>query len=297
MSNPKDKLITILGPTATGKSQLGVKMAREFNGEIISADSRQVYRGLDIGSAKITPQEMKGVPHHLIDIASPRRVFTVAQFQKLAIKSARKIILNNKTPFLVGGSPFYIYSVTEGWKLPSVPRNQSLRQRLEKKKPEELFKMLKELDAAYAQKVDPFNARRLIRAIEIASVAGQVPPRQSQPAFQTLFLGLNYPLPELKDKIARRLNQRLKSGLIEEVETLRKIPLSWKRLEDFGLEYRWVAYYLQNKVDYPEMKSGIIQDSLKLVKHQLNWFKKDQRIHWLKDSNQARDLIRNFLNQ
>lgn len=297
MSNPKDKLITILGPTATGKSQLGVKMAREFNGEIISADSRQVYRGLDIGSAKITPEEMKGVPHHLIDIASPRRVFTVAQFQKLAIKSAQKIIQNNKTPFLVGGSPFYIYSVTEGWKLSSVPRNQSLRKRLEKKKPEELFRMLKELDSEYAQKVDPFNARRLIRAIEIASVAGQVPPRQSQPAFQTLFLGLNYPLPELKNKITRRLNQRLKSGLIEEVKTLREIPLSWKRLEDFGLEYRWAAYYLQNKVDYPEMKSGIIKDSLKLVKHQLNWFKKDQRIHWLKDSNQARDLIRNFLNK
>lgn len=297
MSNPKPKLIAILGPTATGKSQLGVELAKEFNGEIISADSRQVYQGLDIGSAKITPKEMKGIRHHLIDVASPRKSFTVAQFQKLAIKSVQKITQKNKIPFLVGGSPFYLYSVTEGWKLPSAPKDRSLRKKLERKTTKELFEILKKLDPEYAQKVDPLNPRRLIRAIEIAGVVGRVPPRQSQPLFQALFLGLNYPLPQLKKRIVERLNRRLKAGLIEEIKTLRKLPLSWKRLEDFGLEYRWVAHYLQDKVDYSEMKAGIIKDSLKLIKHQLNWFKKDQRIHWLKDSDQARELIKNFLNK
>ncbi len=295
MSNEKPKLIAILGPTATGKSRLGVELAQEFGGEIISADSRQVYRGLNIGSAKITPAEMKGVPHHLIDVASPRRTFTVARFQKLATQTTQQIIREGKVPFLVGGSPFYLYAVTEGWRLPPVSKNHLFRKKLSKKNSAELFEILKKMDPDYARKIDPHNPRRLVRAIEIAKTVGHVPPRQSSPLFQVLFLGLNYPRPELEARIIERLDQRLNAGLIEEVEKLRQLPLSWDRLESFGLEYRWVARYLQNKESYSEMRQQIIKDSLRLVKHQLNWFKKDQRIHWLKNKAQAKTLVKEFI--
>lgn len=295
MSTNKPKLIALLGPTASGKSHLGVALAEEFNGEIISADSRQVYRGLDSGSNKITLAEMKNVPHHLIDVASPRQTFTVVRFQKLAIQAAQKIIRKGKLPFLVGGSPFYLYAVTEGWQLPPSSRNSQLRKELLQKNPEELFRILKQLDPVYAKKIDHSNPRRLIRAIEIANTLGHVPARQNHPLFETLFLGLDCSRDDLEKRIIERIDRRLKSGLIEEVKSIRQIPISWKRLEDFGLEYRWVAYYLQNKIDYSQMRQGVIKDSLKLVRHQMNWFKKDQRIHWVKTKSQSRKLIKDFL--
>lgn len=295
MSTNRPKLIALLGPTASGKSHLGVALAEEFNGEIISADSRQVYRGLDSGSNKITLAEMKNVPHHLIDVASPRQTFTVVRFQKLAIQAAQKIIRKGKLPFLVGGSPFYLYAVTEGWQLPPSSRNSQLRKELLQKNPEELFRILKQLDPVYAKKIDRSNPRRLIRAIEIANALGHVPARQNHPLFETLFLGLDCSRDDLEKRIIERIDRRLKSGLIEEVKRIRQIPISWKRLEDFGLEYRWVAYYLQNKIDYSQMRQGVIKDSLKLVRHQMNWFKKDQRIHWVKTKSQSRKLIKDFL--
>lgn len=295
MSTNKPKLIVILGPTASGKSQLGVDLAQEFNGEIISADSRQVYRGLDIGSNKITSNEMKNVVHHLIDVASPRKTFTVIRFQKLAIRAAQQIIRRGRLPFLVGGSPFYLYAVTEGWQLPPSSQDSQLRKELFKKNPEELFRILKQLDPVYAKKIDPSNSRRLVRAIEIAKALGHVPPRQSYPLFESLFLGIDCPKDNLESRIIKRLDRRLEKGLIEEVKKIRQIPISWKRLEAFGLEYRWTARYLQNKIDYSQMRRGIIKDSLKLVRHQMNWFKKDQRINWIENQNQSRKLIQDFL--
>lgn len=295
MSNKKPKIVAVLGPTASGKSELGVDLAIKFGGEIVSADSRQVYRGLDIGSNKITPPEMKGIPHHLIDVVSPRTNFSVVQYQKLANQKIKQIIKKGKTPFLVGGSPLYLYAVTEGWAFPSPSQNTNLRKELANKNTEELFQILKKLDSDYARKVDSFNPRRLIRAIEIAQALGRVPPLKSEPSFRVLFLGLSLPREQLKEKIIQRLKKRMNVGLIEEVENLRQIPLSWKKLEGFGLEYRWVAFYLQGKINQNEMQEGIIRDSLKLVKHQMNWFKKDQRINWLESFKEAQKEVQNFL--
>ena len=161
------KLIVILGPTASGKTDLSIILAKKLNGEIVSADSRQVYRGLDVGSGKITKKQMQGIRHHLLDIASPKRKFTVAQYQKLVIKIIKKIHKKNKIPFLVGGTGFYIQSVVDGIVMPEVKPNWKLRKNLEKKNTEELFQMLLKLDPVRAQLIDKKNPRRLVRAIEI----------------------------------------------------------------------------------------------------------------------------------
>lgn len=291
----KKKIITILGPTASGKSNFGVKLALKFNGEIISADSRQVYEGLNIGSNKITKQEMCGVEHHLIDVASPRIDFNIFRYQKLAYIAINKILKKEKLPFLVGGSPLYIYAITEGWCFPSVPRNSSLRKELSQKKTDELLEILQNLDPSYISKIDPLNPRRLIRAIEIAKVLGKVPKLKKNPRFQTLFIGLNSSLEQLRKNIEKRLDSRIKKGLINEIKNLKKQRISWKRLESFGLEYRWVAFYLQGRVDQIEMSQGIVSDSMKLIKHQMAWFKKDSRISWINNKEESEQIIKKFL--
>lgn len=290
------KIIIILGPTATGKSELGVTLAIEFNGEIISADSRQVYKGMDIGTNKITKKEMHGIPHHLLNVASPRRNFNAARFQKYAVLAIKKIIKKNKLPIIVGGSPFYIYSVADGWVFPNSKKDPLLRRKLNRKSPNELIKILEEIDFDYAQKIDSSNPRRIIRAIEIAKELGKVPNLKKQPLFNPIFIGLSLPAPLLRNKIEKRLRIRIEKGLIDEVARLQKNGLSWRRLENFGLEYRWVAFYLQRKISREEMEKGIIKDSMKLVKNQMNWFKKDKRIKWVADTNEARTIVHNFMN-
>jgi len=296
MLNDLPKIIIILGPTATGKSELGVVLAAEFNGEIISADSRQVYKEMNIGTNKITKEEMHGVSHHLLDVASPRRNFNVARFQKYAVSAIKKIIKKNKLPIIVGGSPFYIYSVADGWVFPNSKKNSLLRKKLNRKSSSELIKILEEIDFDYAQKIDSSNPRRIIRAIEIAKKLGKVPDLKKQPLFNPVFIGLKLPIPLLHDKIKKRLRSRIRKGLIDEVAKLQKNGLSWTRLENFGLEYRWVAFYLQKKISREEMEKGIIKDSMKLVKNQMNWFKKDERIKWVNTTDEARTIIHNFMN-
>lgn len=291
----KKKVIAILGPTASGKSNFGVKLALKFDGEIISADSRQVYKGLDIGSNKITKREMHGVEHHLINIASPRIDFNIVRYQKLAYAAIDKILKREKLPFIIGGSPLYIYAITEGWCFSSVPRNNSLRKELSRKKTNELLEILQNLDPSYISKIDPSNPRRLIRAIEIAKVLGKVPKLKKNPQFQTLFIGLNLPLEQLRQNIVERLDSRIKKGLINEIKNLNEQRISWKRLESFGLEYRWVAFYLQGKINRTEMLQGILRDSMKLIKHQMTWFKKDSRISWINNIEESEQIIKEFL--
>ncbi len=295
MSTEKQKIVVILGPTAVGKSSLGIELAKKFNGEIVSADSRQVYQGMDIGSNKIMPLEKQGIKHHLIDIVSPRRNFNVVAFQSKAERAMSQIIKNNKTPFLVGGSPLYLYSVIDGWIFPKTSPNQKLRRELSRKKNQELLEILKKMDSRAAKRVDPNNARRIIRAIEIANDLRMVPPLEKSPSFKSLLIGLNAPKQDIKTKIEQRLKNRLNQGLIQEVIKLRQLPLSWNRLEAFGLEYRWVAFYLQGKISQIEMSQGIIKDTLKLIKNQMNWFKKDRRIKWTTGLDEAIEIIENFL--
>lgn len=300
MSHFKKKLIVILGPTASGKSELAVKLARKFNGEVISADSRQVYKGMDIGTGKITKKEMMGITHHLLDIASPKRRFTVAQYQKLALKSIEKIFKKGKIPILCGGTGFYIQAVIDGIKIPKVPPDWKLRKELEKKSPKELFQILKKLDPERARTIEKKNPRRLIRAIEIAKKIGKVPPFEKKPLpYPVLMIGIKKEKKELSSLIRKRLLKRLKRGMIAEVKRLKNSGLSWKRLEEFGLEYRWITRYLQKKVSWQEMIEKLQKDIEKFAKRQMTWFKRDKRIHWTPPAphsyRYAEKLVRNFV--
>jgi tRNA dimethylallyltransferase len=291
------KLIVILGPTASGKTDLSIKIAKKHNGEIVSADSRQVYKGLDVGSGKITKKEMEGIPHYLLDVANPKRKFTVTQYQKLAISAIKKIQKKNKLPILVGGTGFYIQSVVDGIVIPEVKPDWKLREKLEKLSNQELFKKLKKLDPERAKNIDKNNPRRLIRALEIILITKKPVPglqkRFSQ--FSVLEIGILKSSEELKKPINKRLKKRLrKNALINEVKKLHK-SLSWKRLEEFGLEYRFVAQYLQNKITHQEMIDKIQIESEHYAKRQMTWFKRDKRIHWIKNNKEAVRLVDNFI--
>lgn len=295
----KQKLIVILGPTASGKTDLSLKLAKKFNGEIISADSRQIYKGMDIGTGKITKKETKGIPHYLLDVASPKRKFSVAQYQKLALKTINKTLKKKKIPFLVGGSPFYIYSVVDGWIFPKLKPDWKLRKKLEKKSSSELFDILKKMDPKRAKKIERKNKRRLIRAIEIAKKLGKIPSLAKNPQFECLLIGLKKSKEELRDLIRKRLLKRFKQGMMREVKNLRKQGLSWKRLESFGLEYKWIALYLQNKINYVEMIENLQKNIEHFAKRQMTWFKKDKRTKWTPATHHpyrwAEKLVREFL--
>ena len=288
------KLIVILGPTASGKTDLSIKLAKKFNGEIISADSRQVYKRMDIGTNKITKKEMQGVPHYLLDVASPKRRFTVVQYQKLALKAIERIYKKNKIPFLVGGTGFYIQAIVDGIVIPRVKPDWKLRKKLEKKNTKELFLMLKKLDSKRAKNIDKNNPRRLIRALEIVKELGTVPPLSlSGPRFELLMIGVKKE--NLEERIKKRLLKRLKIGMVAEVNNLRKSCLSWKRLEEFGLEYRYIAQYLQKKINYEEMIEKIQKESEHFAKRQMTWFKREKRIKWVKTSQEAEKLVKKEL--
>lgn len=295
------KIIVILGPTASGKSDLAVKLAKKFNGEIISADSRQVYRGLNIGSGKITKKEMRGIPHHLLDVASPKRKFTVAQFQKLAFKKIKEIHKRGAMPFLVGGTGFYIQSVVDRLVIPEVKPDWRLRRKLEHKTTEELYRTLKKLDPNRAKTIDPKNPRRLIRAIEIVLMTKNPVPQKNRRRLTSsiLQIGIKKSSEELKKAIHEKLQKRLKQGLIAEIRNLHNPPagggLSWKRLEELGLEYRFVAQHLQEKISYQEMVETLEKEIWHFAKRQITWFKRDQRICWVKNYKETEKLVINFL--
>lgn len=292
-----NKLIVILGPTASGKTDLSVKLAKKFGGEIVSADSRQVYKGMDVGSGKITKKEMAGIPHWLLDVANPKRKFTVAQYQKLAQKAIKNIQKRGKLPILVGGTGFYIQSVVDGTAIPEVKPNWELRKKLELKPLPELVKRLARLDPKRAAIIDKNNPRRVVRALEIAlALGGPVPSVQPKgTGFVVLQIGIKISKEKLKKNIQKRLQKRLqKNAIINEVKKLRKI-LSWKRLEEFGLEYRFVAQYLQNKISKEEMINKIQKESEHYAKRQITWFKRNKKINWVENQKEAFELAKNFI--
>lgn len=292
----ENKLIVILGPTSSGKTDLSIKLAKNFNGEIISADSRQVYKGMNIGSGKVTKKEMSGIPHHLLDIANPKRKFSVAQYRKLANKAIKNIQNKNKLPFLVGGTGFYIQSIVDGIVIPEVKPDWKLRNELEKLNNEQLFAKLKKLDPQKALSIDRNNPRRLIRALEIViKTKKPIPVLEKKNNFKTLQIGISKSKKALKILIGKRLEKRLKNNaMIKEVKKLHK-TLSWKRLEEFGLEYRFVAQYLQGKITKEEMKRLIQLESEHYAKRQMTWFKRDKNIIWVNNYKELERLIRNFI--
>lgn len=304
----KQKLIIILGPTASGKSDLAVQLAQKLNGEIISADSRQVYKGLDIGTGKITKREMKGVPHHCLDIASPKKQISVAEYHVCAKHAIEKILQKKKIPILVGGSGMYIDAVIYGAPYPEVPPNPKLRKALEKKSIEDLFAILKKKDSARAKSIDRFNKRRLIRALEIiAATKKPIPPLQKIPRYHALFIGIKKSKKELEKRIDLRLKKRLQEGMIREVKNLVKKGVSSKRLYDMGLEYRHIAEYLRyrgmtrNKtrktadVLKKELVEKLSRAIKQYAKRQTTWFRQYPKTHWLKNKKEALRLSQKFL--
>lgn len=267
-------MLVILGPTASGKSTLAVKLARKFGGEIISADSRQVYKGLDIGTGKITKQEMRGVPHYLLDIANPKKQFTVSDFTKKASRAITMIYHSDKVPMVVGGSGFYIDALAGNITLPDVKPNKLLRRKLDKLNKEKLFSMLKKRDPKRARTIDPNNKVRIIRALEIIEILGKVPTwrfnLQVKFLHQFTYIGLK---PDNLDKrIRQRLIKRL-PGMIREAKKLIKTKtINYKRMHELGLEYRYLALYLQNKVSKEEMVRKLYTEIRRYAKRQMTWF-------------------------
>ncbi len=278
-------LTVILGPTASGKSALGSALALRFNGEIVSADSRQVYRGMDIGTAKVTPAERALVPHHLLDIADPRYPYSVAQFQHAAISAINDILLRGRVPFLVGGSPHYIQAVVDNLAMPQVPPQPELRAALERRSLTDLLAQLEELDPLSAATIDRNNPRRVQRALEVCLVTGKPFSEQraaGQPLYDTLLLGISWPRSELYARIDARIDERMQQGLLQEVKGLLDQGLTHERLDALGLEYRFVSRLLQGEfANEAEMVQRLKYATHDFVRRQLTWFRKDQRIQWI----------------
>lgn len=270
----KPKLIIVCGPTATGKSDKAVEIALAQNGEVISADSRQVYRGLDIGSGKITAEEMKGVPHHLLDVADPQDTFAVDQFVVLGAQAIDDILQKGKTPIICGGTGFYIDALVNGILLPEVAPNPALRAELEKLSLDDLQNKLHDIDARRYEEVDLFNPVRIIRAIEIATELGSVPPLSRESKYDVEYVYLDFPDDVLKERIYKRLVARLDAGMLDEAKRLRAEGLSYERMRQLGLEYRYMAMHLEGELTYEEMVELLNAKIWQYAKRQRTWFKK-----------------------
>jgi tRNA dimethylallyltransferase len=294
-----EKIIVILGPTASGKSNLAIEIARKLNGEIISADSRQVYQGMDIGSGKITKKEQRMAKHWMLDIVSPKTEYNVAKFKKSAIIIIDDILKRGKIPIICGGTGFWIRSIVDNMSFPEVKPDWQLRDKLRRKSLNRLFNILKKSDPERAKNIDPHNKVRLIRAIEICNSIGTVPKLKESAVhdkYEFLQIGICFPRNILYARIKQRLDARFRQGMIAEVKNLHyKKGVSWKRLERFGLEYRWIARFLQGKISRKELESGLYQDICNYSKRQMTWFKKDKRIIWIQKNKSAESLARKFL--
>lgn len=277
----KPKILVIVGPTASGKTGLSIELAKQFNGEVISADSRQVYRGMDIGSAKVTQEEMQGIPHHLLDVADPKEAYNASDFKRDAEAAIEDILSRGKLPIVCGGTFFYIDALLGKVSLPEVEPDEELRKELEEKSATELLNILQELDPKRAATVESENPRRLIRAIEVAKKLGSVPePKEVESPYNALTIGLTVNMENHADILRKRLMERLEVGMIKEVESLLASGVTHERLEKFGLEYRYASRYLRGAIDKETMINEIVTKSRQFAKRQLTWLKRDQDIKW-----------------
>jgi tRNA dimethylallyltransferase len=276
-------LAVILGTNASGKSELGIRLAKHFGGEVVSADSRQVYRGLDLGSGKITPAQAGTVKHHLIDVVEVSDYFSLAQYQRAAYHAIDTIAAAGRLPLLVGGTGLYLSAIVEGYELVDVPPNEQLRAELENLPLPQLVERLARLDPDAAGHIDKHNARRLVRAIEIAAAGHTNAAAQKRsPRYRCLQLGLTWPREILEQRIEKRLQDRLTNGMIDEVAGLRSRGVSDTRLEKLGLEYRYITQYLRGELgslDNLQLQLGTA--IRQFAKGQVTWFKRDRRIIWL----------------
>ena len=282
MSNKK-KIIVILGQTAVGKSDMAVFLAKKFNGEVISADSRQVYKKLNIGTGKITKKEMCGVKHHLLDVCNPKKTFTINNFKENALEKINEIIKKNKIPIICGGTGFYIDSIVKNIYIPEVPPDKKLRKKLEKISTEKLFEMLEKTDSSRAKNIDKNNRVRIIRAIEIAKKLGKIPKiKKLKNDFEFLEIGLYLEKNVLRDKIKERLLKRIEKGMINEGRKIHKEGITYKRMFLLGLEYKYLALFLQRKISKEEMLKKLETEIWRYAKRQMTWFKRDKNIKWFR---------------
>ncbi len=284
------KLLVIIGPTSSGKTKLAVKLAKKYDGEIVSADSRQVYKGMDIGTGKDLKEYGK-TPYHLIDVANPKEQFSLAQYQKLAFDAIDDILSRGKLPILVGGSGLYLQAVVDNYELTNFGQDEKLRKKLEKYNIDKLFQEIIKLNPKFADKIkesDRKNKRRLIRYIEILQKDDNEVPKKNKPKYETEIFGLNPGKIELEKRIYKRLITRLEEGMVDEVETLHQDGVEWKKLEDFGLEYKFISQYLQDKLEYDEMVEKLNIATRQFAKRQMTWFrrweKQGKKIDWDKYS-------------
>jgi tRNA dimethylallyltransferase len=283
-----NRLVAVVGPTGVGKSRLALRLAKALGGEIVSADSRQVYRYMNIGTAKPTPQEQSSVPHHLIDILEPDEDFSLAQYQQLAYKAIEDINERHRLALLVGGSGLYVWSVLEGWKIPAVAPDPKFRRHLEAKAAgggeEELYQELARLDPAAAQRIDPRNVRRTIRALEVHRSA-QAPISKLQgkaaPLFNTVIIGLTAERPELYRRIDLRVDEMIKDGLVEEVKQLLDRGYDAGLPAMSGIGYKQITMFLKGELTLAEAVQQTKFETHRLARHQYSWFRlKDVRIGW-----------------
>ena len=302
-------LVAIVGPTAVGKSELAFQIAQKYNGEIVSADSRQVYRYLNIGTAKPTSEQRAIVPHHLIDIVDPDEVFSLARYQKLAYEAIKDIQQRDKLPLLVGGSGLYVWSVVEGWRIPQAPPDLEFRRHLEDRARQEgwyvLYQELQRIDPVAAQKIVPSNLRRVIRALEIYKVTGCLPSQlwyKEKPSFPTLIIGLTTNRNDLYQQIDLRVDKMIKEGLIAETQNLLAMGYSLDLPAMSGIGYKQIGMFLQGKLDLPSTIQQIKYGTHRFVRHQYTWFRlSDERICWFKLSDKLKSevtrIVADFINK
>lgn len=302
------KLVVLVGPTASGKTMWSIRLAKKFNGEVVSADSRQIYKQMDVGTAK-EPGEWKryglktayyvqGIAHHIIDFLNPGKQYSVAAFRDKAIKHIKAIHASEKLPMLVGGTGLYVSAVVDNLRFPQVAPNNKLRRSLSEKTLDELMRLLTQLDPQTAKEIDAKNKRRVIRALEVCIFTGQPMSEQQgkgEQLFDVLQIGVLVPREELYERINARVDQMMEQGLLKEVEVLVKQRYGWNLSSMNGIGYRQFRPYFEGKESLEQVVDALKRDTRKYARRQLTWFKRDERINWCGTYEEAEQLVEEFL--